>query len=318
MLRNAIVGGVVWCGLLAVALTDQLRLTWIEMVFLLAPLVIVPLGLHLTDEIEKRPRTSLPERWAKTIHAPAAGLAVASFFAPPGIIAAGLAAAWFLWCLLIAFAGSLRIMRGAFQQLDSLDPAVSFLYAAVGGAWLLASRLGLNPIGFQEPIVLLTAIHFHYAGFAAPLLARSVGRVLVRPGGNFVAIVLFRTAVTGVLLGPCLLAMGFVFDPRWKLAAALVLAASEVGLAISFIAALNRLGRLSAEIAITLAAASVAFSMALAAVWAIGEYPLHPFVHLDQMERLHGTANAFGFTLCGLLGWILAVKSDPDERMFKS
>ncbi|MGB0036863.1 MAG: YndJ family transporter, partial [Candidatus Acidiferrales bacterium] len=57
--------------------------------------------------------------------------------------------------------------------------------------------------------------------------------------------------------------------------------------------------------------ASVIVSMALAALWAIGEYPLQPFVHLAEMARLHGTANAFGFTLCGLIGWILA---SPEQR----
>jgi hypothetical protein len=44
----------------------------------------------------------------------------------------------------------------------------------------------------------------------------------------------------------------------------------------------------------------------LAALWSVGEYPLQPFVHLAEMARLHGTANAFGFTLCGLLGWVRA------------
>jgi hypothetical protein len=51
---------------------------------------------------------------------------------------------------------------------------------------------------------------------------------------------------------------------------------------------------------------SVVFSMVMAALWAIGEYPLQPFVHLAEMARLHGTANAFGFTFCGLFGWIVA------------
>jgi hypothetical protein len=43
--------------------------------------------------------------------------------------------------------------------------------------------------------------------------------------------------------------------------------------------------------------------MTLAGVWAVGEFPLQPFVHLAEMAQFHGTADAFGFTLCGLLGW---------------
>jgi hypothetical protein len=313
MLRNAIIGGLVWCGLLAAALTNNLYLTWIELLFLFAPLVIVPLGLHLTYMLENQVSASPPERFAR-MQLPAALLVVASFFLAPGLLAGVLATGWFVWCLLIAWGGFLRIMHGAYARLDSLCPAVSFLYAAVGGIWLLASRLGLNPIGFQEPIVLLTAIHFHYAGFAAPLLVRSTGRALIRPGRSAGGVTLFRIAAAGALIGPCLMATGFVIGPRMKLAAALILVASEVGLAISFVAALNRVHRLSAEVLITLAAASVAFAMALAAGWAVGEYPLQPFVHLEEMEHLHGTANAFGFTLCGLLGWILAARNDVRDE----
>jgi YndJ-like protein len=305
--RNAIFGALIWCGLLLVAQAGEVYLTWIELLFLLAPLVVVPLGLHLTGQIEGGLPTSLPERLARSIQGPAALLVVASFFFAPGVVAAALASAWIVFCGLLAMGGFLRTLRGAFGRLDSLCPALAFLYSLVGAAWLIASRLGLNPMGFQEPIVLLTAVHFHYAGFAAALLARSATkRVLADPPGSTWAVALFRIVMAGVLIGPGMLAMGFVVGPRVKLAAALVLALSEIGLAISFVFALNRVTRFSAQLFLTIAAASVAFSMALAAVWAIGEYPLQQFVNLDQMERFHGTANALGFTLCGLLGWILA------------
>ena len=45
------------------------------------------------------------------------------------------------------------------------------LYLTVGATWLVASRLGLRPVGIGEPIVELTAVHFHFAGFVAALLA---------------------------------------------------------------------------------------------------------------------------------------------------
>jgi YndJ-like protein len=51
--------------------------------------------------------------------------------------------------------------------------------------------------------------------------------------------------------------------------------------------------------------ASVIFGMALAGIWAVGEYPLHGFVNLEQMARYHGVLNSFGFTLCSLVGWTL-------------
>ena len=50
------------------------------------------------------------------------------------------------------------------------------VYLAVGGVWTVIARAGLRPLGFPDLIVLLTAVHFHYAGFALPVLAGLVAR----------------------------------------------------------------------------------------------------------------------------------------------
>jgi len=313
MKRNAFTGAIVWCSLLIASLTGAIDLIWIELLFLYAPLVIVPLGLHLTGLAETGFVASLPERVAEKVHIFAALAVVASFFSVPGIIAAILACAWIVLCGLLALGGLMRTLQGGLLSLDTACPTVAFLYSLIGAAWFVASRLGLNPLGFQEPIVLLTAVHFHFAGFAASLLARSANRTLVRSSATPVAAALLRIVILGVLIGPALLAAGFVAGPRVKLAGALIVALSEVGLATLFVVALKHIARFAAQFLLTLSAASVAFSMALAAVWAIGEYPLQQFVNLDQMERYHGTANAFGFTLCGLLGWTLAARPSQTE-----
>jgi hypothetical protein len=306
MKRSAAIGAIVWCGLFIAAIRNDADLTWLELVFLFAPLVIVPLGLHLTRCQDSAESIDIDrsERLARILQSPAALLAAVAFFLPGGRWAATFAVPWLFVCLLCAISGLIRIFRGAYARLDRVCVAISLIYLAVGGAWLFASRLGLNPMGFQEPIVLLTAIHFHYAGFAAPLLARSAARAV--QSKSSVSYLFARLVALGVLAGPGVLSLGFILGPRVKLAAALILAASEIGLAIAFICALPHIERISAEVLLTLSAASVGFSMVLAAVWAIGEYPLQPFVHLAEMEKFHGTANAFGFTLCGLLGWILA------------
>src|SRR2546429_8600602 len=48
-------------------------------------------------------------------------------------------------------------------------------------------------------------------------------------------------------------------------------------------------------------------------VWAMGEYPLHAFVNLEEMARYHGVLNSVGFGLCSLVGWsLLQRKSMPE------
>lgn len=54
------------------------------------------------------------------------------------------------------------------------------------------------------------------------------------------------------------------------------------------------------------AGACVILGMALAGIWAIGEYPLHAFVNLEQMARYRGVLNSVGFGLCSLVGWTLS------------
>jgi YndJ-like protein len=312
--RNAIVGSIVWCGLLASTLIHLFELAWIELLFLFAPLLIVPLGIILTDRLDGPPAAvSLAERVGRRIQLPAALLAAVSFLFEPGILAAALVVPWLAVCVFFALGGAVRIGRGAYARLEDFSTAVAFFYLAIGGAWLFASRLGATPFSFNEPLVLLTAVHFHYAGFAAPLLARSVLGVLSQPSRPSGGAVLSRIVTMGVLAGPGALALGFVVGPGLRLTAALILATSEIGLAVCFILTLGQASRLSVEILLTLAAASVAFSMAFAAVWAIGSYPLEPFVHLGEMETFHGTANAFGFALCGLLGSILAAQRETRQ-----
>jgi hypothetical protein len=90
---------------------------------------------------------------------------------------------------------------------------------------------------------------------------------------------------------------------------ALLVACSEAGLSLFFLAEIRAMRPRFAQMFVTISAASVLFAMVLAGVWAIGEFPFQPFVHLDEMARYHGTANSLGFILCGLIGWTLSVRS---------
>ncbi|NJN44183.1 MAG: YndJ family transporter [Anaerolineae bacterium] len=101
--------------------------------------------------------------------------------------------------------------------------------------WLLASRLGANPLGFTEPIILLTAIHFHFAGFAAPIIAGLVGRELAKPKsfGRETSWISMGYPIVAVIiiLGPTLVAVGITFSPIMEAVAGVALAVGYTGLA---------------------------------------------------------------------------------------
>ena len=64
-----------------------------------------------------------------------------------------------------------------------------------------------------------------------------------------------------------------------------------------------------------ISALSLTAGMTLVAAYAIGEFTQRDWLLIPQMTRFHGTANALGFALCGLLGWTLASNQlDDDSR----
>ncbi len=52
-------------------------------------------------------------------------------------------------------------------------------------------------------------------------------------------------------------------------------------------------------------ALSVGAPMVLAVFWAAGQHYDVPVLDVPAMARIHGTLNAFGFSLAGLLGWVV-------------
>lgn len=92
MKRGATIGSVIWLGLSAANRWCAVDLSWIELLFMFAPLVIVPLGLELSARLDRAFAEAAPDRVARAIQLPAALLVVASFFFPRGALAAALGA----------------------------------------------------------------------------------------------------------------------------------------------------------------------------------------------------------------------------------
>jgi hypothetical protein len=77
--------------------------------------------------------------------------------------------------------------------------------------------------------------------------------------------------------------------------------------AITFGTVLSSVTR-DARILMAIAAASVLFSMTLAAVYAIGVAAGEGWLQIPTMARTHGVLNALGFSFCGAGAWLLATR----------
>lgn len=181
------------------------------------------------------------------------------------------------------------------------------MFLVVGGMWTSFYRFGSWPGGFPPVIAKLTAVHFHYAGFALPVIAAMVSQ---SRRGKLSALLVPTIAVATLLL-----AVGITFAPLVELAAALILVVAGVWLAVLQMGI--AFGTRRPATFVTLAASGVAMlsGMAMVSIYAIGEF-LAPrlglgeysgggWIDIPTMIRFHGLTMAIGFALLGLAGWHL-------------
>jgi hypothetical protein len=239
---------------------------------------------------------------------PWAALAVvASFLVRRGMVAAVLVGPWLLVTLLVALHGARHLRRHA-RKAAEIALAAGCLMLPVGGGWLVLSRRGAAPLGFEEPLILLTAVHFHYAAFATLVLTGLAGRAAGESR-------LFRRIAAGAVAGPPLLAAGITLSPVLEIVAAATLVLALTALAgLTLVRIVPRLGGV-AGLLLTISSASILGGMALALAYAIGELTGIGLISLGRMARIHGPLNALGFVLGGLLGWALAPRNLHPETL---
>lgn len=196
-------------------------------------------------------------------------VALLASFWPPA------AAAWFGVTIYVFLIGLKRL--GTKRGLPELCITSGMLYLPVGGFWWLASKWGWQPLGFSGLIVALTGIHFHYAGFAAPVLTGLQRRVPA-------------PVLLTVVLGPPLVGLGIAFSRPLE-----TFSAWLFGAALAAVGWLNwgesRWHKVGAV--------CVWLSMGLAATYAFGRLTGVETVPIHWMIPTHGLLNV-GF-VCAYL-----------------
>ena len=233
--------------------------------------------------------------------AAAAGLLAIAL--PSGMVSAAVAMVWLGFTLLSALHGLTRAF-GARRRIEELSIAVGFMYLAVGGVWFVLWRSGIAIMDFGEHVPLLTAIHFHYAGFASPILVGFVGRELRAAKTGLWPI--YVGAASLVIVGPALVALGIAGVRSVEAPAAVILAVGTATVALLALAVVLR--RINGRLAGTLFAVSssaAVVAMTLAVLYAAGNPLEISAIGLEDMVRWHGSFNALGYVFCGLLAWNL-------------
>jgi hypothetical protein len=252
-------------------------------ILLLAPLVVAP---RLIPLLPLRSWIGDMGGWASFLSALPL---VVAFSLIPGPLAAAFALPWLAFALI----GTTAAVRHGLAHLPSIlfprripdlgiDVALGFW--GVGATFALLDRLGIDT-GFSPVIVLLTATHFHFAGFGllalASLLADS------RPW--------LRVSVLGLIVGIPLTALGFVLssDPINAIGA-LVVGSSGIGVGIALLS-----GHVTVRADWLSRAAGLALlvGMPMGIAWSLAILTGQSFVDLDTMVRTHGVLNSMAVVL---------------------
>lgn len=249
----------------------------VHLVVALGMLVIVPLGLRLIDDplVDR-------VRWIWPFGAVPGALA--PLFPRAGVV---LAAAYALVTLLLAGCAAARLLRT--RSLAPAEVAVLTALAtpSVAALSLVAERAGYPLFGFDLDVLALTVPHFHFAGFAAALVAGLL--CTARPGDRRAS-----AAALTVPAGTLLVLAGYFVGDLVELAGAAVLTAGMW--TVGWLLWTER-GWFRVSAAVLVA------TMLLALWWAVGEAFDVPHPSLSWMVLTHGLANALGFGLCSVLAW---------------
>jgi hypothetical protein len=299
------IGRSVWVIALVAQSPSPFDVAWAGVLLMLAPLLLVPLALRVIDERSGGEVSGLP-RATRLLALPAAILLQLAFCCEPGVLTAALSVPWLLVTALIALRGFIRFVRSDARFSASSCVEIGMIYLVIGGGWTLLSRAGVTPLDFKPVIVLLTGIHFHYAGFVLPVvtglaasrcgggLARAIGVLVV------VSVPLVAVGITSTQLGG---------PPVVETAAALLMSLGGLLAAVlQWRAAASVEPDLSRAL-LRVSSVSLAIAMVFSTLYGLRHFGVAPGLDIPWMRVLHGTTNVFGFALPAVAAWVIAYRT---------
>jgi hypothetical protein len=263
----------------------------IEALFVVALLAAVRPAQRLTPR-----RRALSGEWSAM--AASAILLAGAMALAPGPLAGILSVPWLVVTLVGAALRIPGIVRRPFsiaQLADGLAADAAATFLAVGATWAVVSRLGLRPLGLDDRIVLLTAVHFHVAGCVLILAGELLRRR--RPSRRISA------ALALLVAGIPMTAAGFIGIAPAGFVGAWLVSIGGFVIGVLHVRAARR-GEFSGHrVSAAGAGAALLVSMPLAAAWATAQSLGVAFLPISAMAAIHGGLNVLGFALPVVHAW---------------
>jgi hypothetical protein len=205
---------------------------------------------------------------------------------------------------MVAISAVAQIARVRPGRPEGYLPIASCLYLVISAVWLVMFQADVRPMDLPEEIIELTAVHFLFAGFAAPIMAAQAARWLRALPGRWDRLAAYAGMV--VVLAMVLVAAGITGSALLEMEGSVLMAFALIAIAAGTTLIAWRLPVLPRALLI-ISSAAVWISMVLAVQYAIGQYLVIGGLSVRDMARTHGVLNVV-FTVFGLAGWKLAGK----------
>lgn len=289
-------GVVAWVGFIWVKGIEPQAATWIEILLMASVLILMPLARRIGHHHGALSPFGAQTEWiAGLFLVPALLSPIPSVLGTLGVgfwlIHQMLDATWIVW----------QGKTTPPANVASLCHRLAFVFPSIGAAWLLAHRLNWMPFGFDSLMVLLTAAHFHHAGFTLPLITGCCSNA----SPSWIS----KLACLGVIAGVPLVATGITcthfgvmpwMEPLGV--SVLILGALVVsGLQIHMASAPSLSP--GTRCLFVLSGLSLLIAMLLALGYGFRSYLPQWAFPMSAMWAIHGSLNCFGFGLCGIFAW---------------
>jgi len=276
----------------------------VEKFILYAAFVIVPLVIVLLDYDEKNAAGRTIYRVIQWFHFPAALLALASVLSStvwelagttiPGILSLG----WLLLTLLLGIYGIVTIVvhKG---QLAEIAIGAGLVYFFIGGIWFTLYQFQVNFFQATPATHALSSVHFHFSSAIVPIFIGMLGRIMTKRSW-------YPWVVAVDIIGPILIAIGMIVSKPLEYIG-VTLFACNIAVYTTYLLTYLKRNVLYPKAKVLLVLSCLAFyTIVVVSMF----YPLlkrkFALTILDFIP-IYGALHAFGFVLCGLIGWVYLV-----------
>ena len=272
--------------------------TWAVILGLFAALFLVPIAY---EQIRKYQSVFRMDADGLIWHLPCALLLAISFLLDRGNMAGIFALPYTTWCVETLLRG-FRI-DGKMVYIVTLT---TFFFLSIGAIWLIFDRFNIKPLEFPTWIVIMTGVHFHFAGFT--LLTAVMLFLFQKPLDRKI-----RMVSIAIIIGVFLTAIGITatqlgYSDLFETLSGVWMSISALSSAVIFIKN-SLIEQMTTKILWFSAGICLISAMIFACLYALRSiFPLD-ILTLPFMQTVHGSLNALGFGTLILMGW--ALKKTP-------